>query len=143
MYEIFFASLGSPHRLTEVLSQYSLIQLIQTFSTSTATVTGPHHPHLHTNGSLTHPVILLFNALITGKRIVFLGHGRPAGQVASYVLSACALGSGCGSVLRGFVERAFPYAHLTNREEWESMYVRIGISPTKAPELITPTFTFL
>ena len=44
--------------------------------------------------------------------------------MASYVLSACALGSGCGSVLRGFVERAFPYAHLTNREEWESMYVR-------------------
>ena len=97
---------------------------------STASVTGPHHPHLHSNGSLTHPVILLFNALITGKRIVFLGHGRPAGQVASYVLSACALGSGCGSVLRGFVERAFPYAHLTNREEWESMYVRSNVSPT-------------
>ena len=64
---------------------------------------------------------------------MFLGHNRPAGQVASYVLSACALGSGCGSVLRGFVERAFPYAHLTKREEWESMYVRSGISPTKAP----------
>ncbi|KAF9653529.1 spindle pole body interacting protein [Thelephora ganbajun] len=105
----------------EEVGDYSLIQLIQTFSTPTATVTGPHHPHLHTNGSLTHPVILLFNALITGKRIVFLGHNRPAGQVASYVLSACALGSGCGSILRGFVERAFPYAHLTNREEWESI----------------------
>lgn len=105
----------------EEVGDYSLIQLIQTFSTQAATATGPHHPHLHTNGSFTHPVILLFNALITGKRIVFLGHGRPAGQVASYVLSACALGSGCGSVLRGFVERAFPYAHLTNREEWESI----------------------
>ncbi|KAF9787957.1 spindle pole body interacting protein [Thelephora terrestris] len=105
----------------EEVGDYSLIQLIQTFSTPTVTVTGPHHPHLHTNGSLTHPIIILFNALITGKRIVFLGHGRPAGQVASYVLSACSLGSGCGSVLRGFVERAFPYAHLTNREEWESI----------------------
>jgi len=127
MYGFFFASMGSPRRLTEILFQYSLIQLVQTFSTPTVTVIGPHHPHLHTNGSLTCPIILLFNALITGKRIVFLGHNRPAGQVASYVLSACALGSGCGAVLRGFVERAFPYAHLTNREEWESMYVCGGI----------------
>lgn len=104
--------------LTRAL-QYSLIQLIQTFSS--ATITGPLHPHLHSNGSLTHPIILLFNALVTGKRIIFLGHMRPAGQVSGYVLSACALGSGCGIILRGFIERAFPYANLTNREEWESM----------------------
>jgi len=99
--------------------QYSLIQLIQTFSS--ATITGPLHPHLHSNGSLTHPIILLFNALVTGKRIIFLGHNRPAGQVSHYVLSACALGSGCGIILQGFIERAFPYANLTNRDEWESM----------------------
>lgn len=99
--------------------QYSLIQLIQTLSV--ATTTGPLHPHLHSNGSHTHPIILLFNALVTGKRIIFLGHNRPAGQVSSYVLSACALGSGCGIILRGFIERAFPYATLTNRDEWESM----------------------
>ena len=141
-YGIFFASPGLSHRLTEILSQYSLIQLVQTFSTPTATVAGPHHPHLHTNGSFTHPVILLFNALITGKRIVFLGHNRPAGQVASYVLSACALGSGCGSILRGFVERAFPYAHLTNREEWESMYVRGCISSTTVPVTKCPHLFF-
>jgi hypothetical protein len=99
--------------------QYSLIQLIQTFST--ATTSGPLHPHLHSNGSLTHPIILLSNALVTGKRIIFLGHNRPAGQVSSYVLSACALGSGCGIILRGFIERAFPYANLLNRDEWESV----------------------
>lgn len=67
--------------------------------------------------------MILFNALVTGKRIIFLGYQRPAGQVSSYVLSACALGSGCGTIFRGFIERAFPYANLTNREEWESMYV--------------------
>ena len=99
--------------------QYSLIQLIQTFSS--AATSGPLHPHLHSNGSLTHPIILLFNALVTGKRIIFLGHNRPAGQVSSYVLSACALGSGCGIILRGFIERAFPYANLINRDEWESV----------------------
>lgn len=101
------------------VGDYSLIQLVQTFST--ATTSGPLHPHLHSNGSLTHPIILLFNALVTGKRIIFLGHNRPAGQVSSYVLSACALGSGCGIILRGFIERAFPYANLLNRDEWESV----------------------
>lgn len=104
-------------------AQYSLIQLIQTFSSPASTLSGPLHPHLHTNGPATHPIMILFNALVTGKRIIFLGYQRPAGQVSSYVLSACALGSGCGTIFRGFIERAFPYANLTNREEWESMYV--------------------
>jgi hypothetical protein len=100
--------------------QYSLITLIKEFS-SHQLVSGPQHPHLHTNGPQTHPIIILFNALVTGKRIIFLGHKRPAGEVSSFVLSACALGSGCGAVLRGFVERAFPYANLNNRDEWESV----------------------
>ncbi|KAI0703720.1 spindle pole body interacting protein [Cytidiella melzeri] len=104
----------------EEVGDYSLIQLVQTFSTPSTTITGPMHPHLHTSGNQTHPIIILFNALVTGKRIIFLGHHRPAGQVSSYVLSACALGSGCGMVLRGLIKRAFPYANLINKEEWES-----------------------
>jgi Stabilization of polarity axis len=52
---------------------------------------------------------------------IIFRHNRPAGQVSSYVLSACALGSGCGIILRGFIERAFPYATLINRDEWESV----------------------
>lgn len=105
----------------EEVGDYSLIQLVQLFSGPTAVLQGPLHPHLHTSGGQTHPIIILFNALVTGKRIIFLGHHRPAGQVSSYVLAACALGSGCGIVLRGFIKRAFPYANLTNREEWESI----------------------
>ncbi|KAI6124424.1 docking domain of Afi1 for Arf3 in vesicle trafficking-domain-containing protein [Pisolithus croceorrhizus] len=96
----------------EEVGDYSLMQLIQTFSTPQVTVSGPLHPHLHSNGNLTHAIIILFNALVTGKRVLFLGHNIPAGQVASYVLSACALGSGCGVAMRGFIERAFPYAGL-------------------------------
>ena len=107
-------------RLTNVVPQYSLITLIKVFSVHPV-VSGPVHPHLHTNGPQTHPIIVLFNALVTGKRIIFLGHRRPAGEVSSFVLSACALGSGCGAVLRGFIERAFPYANLRNRDEWESV----------------------
>ncbi|KAG5639106.1 hypothetical protein H0H81_006695 [Sphagnurus paluster] len=104
----------------EEVGDYSLITLIKEFS-SHQLVSGPQHPHLHTNGPQTHPIIILFNALVTGKRIIFLGHKRPAGEVSSFVLSACALGSGCGAVLRGFIERAFPYANLNNRDEWESV----------------------
>ncbi|GLB37694.1 putative docking domain of Afi1 for Arf3 in vesicle trafficking [Lyophyllum shimeji] len=104
----------------EEVGDYSLITLIKEFS-SHQLVSGPQHPHLHTNGPQTHPIIILFNALVTGKRIIFLGHKRPAGEVSSFVLSACALGSGCGVVLRGFIERAFPYANLNNRDEWESV----------------------
>ncbi|PPQ68193.1 hypothetical protein CVT25_015025 [Psilocybe cyanescens] len=104
----------------EEVGDYSLITLIKVFS-QYPTVSGPIHPHLHTNGPQTHPIIVLFNALVTGKRIIFLGHKRPAGLVSNFVLSACALGSGCGAVLRGFIERAFPYANLKNRDEWESV----------------------
>ncbi|KAF9027619.1 spindle pole body interacting protein [Hymenopellis radicata] len=102
----------------EEVGDYSLITLIKVFN---GTVTGPLHPHLHSSGPQTHPIIVLFNALVTGKRIMFLGHKRPAGEVSSFVLAACALGSGCGAVLRGFIERAFPYANLNNRDEWEAV----------------------
>ena len=57
------------------------------------------------------------NAMLTQKRIIFLGYGLPSGEVANYVVSACAMGSGAGGVLRGFTERAFPYTNLTNLDE--------------------------
>ncbi|KAL1680544.1 docking domain of Afi1 for Arf3 in vesicle trafficking-domain-containing protein [Schizophyllum commune] len=104
----------------EEVGDYSLITLVKLFHSPTL-VSGPHHPHLHTNGPATHPIIILFNALVTGKRIIFLGHRKPAGEVSTFVLAACALGSGCGAVLRGFIERAFPYANLNNKDEWESV----------------------
>lgn len=72
----------------------------------------PFIPSLHTSGPFTNPIILLINALLTQRRIIFLGHEKPASVVAGSVLAACALGSGGGSVLRGFTERAFPYANL-------------------------------
>ncbi|KAI0631091.1 spindle pole body interacting protein [Trametes polyzona] len=105
----------------EEVGEGSLTMLCTTFSPAITTMSGPLHPHLHTNGALTPPVIVLFNALVTGKRIIFLGHHKLAENVSNHVLAACALGSGCGVVLRGFIKRAFPYATLINREEWESI----------------------
>ncbi|KAG2227363.1 hypothetical protein INT45_004318, partial [Circinella minor] len=103
----------------EEVGDFSLINLIRTFSPP-ATHPGspnPHHPHLDCTGSYTHPIMLLLNALLTQKRIIFLGYGHPSGEVANYVLAACALGSGCGTVLRGFTERAFPYTNLTSVDD--------------------------
>ena len=101
----------------ETVGDFSLIKLIQTFS-------GPHsaspqpfglHPHLTTNGAYTHPVIVLVNALLTQKRVIFLGHNRPSGEVAEAVLAACALAS--GGILRGFTRHAFPYTDLTKIDD--------------------------
>ncbi|ETS60005.1 hypothetical protein PaG_05996 [Moesziomyces aphidis] len=105
----------------EEVGEYSLIRLIQTFSGPQSTPSGPVHPHLHINGPSTHPIIVLFNALVTQKRVIFLGYGQPAHLVASFVLAACALGSGCGAVLQGFAARAFPYTNLLALDELETV----------------------
>lgn len=101
----------------ETVGDFSLIKLIQTFSTPHSTQPQPFalHPHLTTNGAFTHPIIVLVNALLTQKRIIFLGHNRPSGEVAEAVLAACALAS--GGVLRGFVRHAFPYTDLTKVDD--------------------------
>jgi hypothetical protein len=101
----------------ETVGDFSLIKLIQTFSTPHTSQPQPFalHPHLTTNGAYTHPIIVLVNALLTQKRIIFLGHNRPSGEVAEAVLAACALAS--GGILRGFVRHAFPYTDLTKVDD--------------------------
>ena len=110
----------------EEIGDYSMIQLVTTFSGPNSMPTGPLHPHLHSNGSQTHPIVLLFNAMATQKRVMFLGHGQAAGNVASYVLAASALGSGCGVVFQGFAGRVFPYTNLTNLDELETVAAYIA-----------------
>ncbi|CAO3671704.1 unnamed protein product [Rhizopus stolonifer] len=103
----------------EEVGDFSVIKLINTFTPNVSHPgsPNPHHPHLDSSGSHTHPIMILLNALLTQKRIIFLGHGHPSGEVANYVLAACALGSGCGTVLKGFTERAFPYTNLTSVDD--------------------------
>ncbi|KAF9357867.1 hypothetical protein BGX34_009193 [Mortierella sp. NVP85] len=97
----------------EEVGEFSLIKLITTFSPASPSPNPhPYHAHLDSNGPNTHPIMLLMNGLLTEKRIIFLGNGHPAGDVANFVLAACALGSGSGGVLRGFPERAYPYTNL-------------------------------
>ncbi|TKA66071.1 hypothetical protein B0A55_11172 [Friedmanniomyces simplex] len=104
--------------LPETVGDFSLVKLITTFSTPHATSPQPFtptHPHLTTSGALTHPIIVLLNALLTQKRIIFLGHNLPSSDVAEAVLGACALAS--GGLLRGFTRHAFPYTDLTKIDD--------------------------
>ncbi|KAL9590938.1 MAG: hypothetical protein Q9203_000223 [Teloschistes exilis] len=101
----------------ETVGDFSLIKLIQAFSTPHAASPQPFllHAHLTTNGAYTHPIVVLVNAIFTQKRVIFLGHNRPSGEVAEAVLAACALAS--GGVLRGFTRHAFPYTDLTKIDD--------------------------
>lgn len=103
--------------MPETVGDFSLIKLIQTFSEPHVKSPIPFqlHPHLTTNGANTHPVIVLANALLTQKRVIFLGYNMPSGEVAETVLAACALAS--GGVLRGFTRHAFPYTDLTKIDD--------------------------
>ncbi|KAJ1924270.1 hypothetical protein IWQ60_005309 [Tieghemiomyces parasiticus] len=101
----------------EEVGEFFMNKLITTFANGQVSAPRPLHPHLDSGSPQPHPLILLINALLTQKRIIFLGHGRPSGEVANYVLAACALGSGSGGVLRGFTNRAFPYTNLTSLDQ--------------------------
>lgn len=103
--------------MPESVGDFSLIKLIQNFSDphTKSPQPFPPHPHLTTNGPSTHPIIVLANALLTQKRVIFLGHNMPSGEVAEAVLAACALAS--GGVLRGFTRHAFPYTDLTKIDD--------------------------
>ena len=101
----------------ETVGDFSIIKLIQTFAAPHAAAPQPFplHPHLTTSGAFTHPIIVLLNAILTEKRVMFLGHNRPSGEVAAAVLAACALAS--GSILRGFTRHAFPYTDLSKIDD--------------------------
>ncbi|PLN78198.1 spindle pole body interacting protein [Aspergillus taichungensis] len=101
----------------EIVGDFSLIKLVQIFSAAHSTNPQPFplHSHLTTSGAFTHPIIVLVNAMLTQKRVVFLGHNRPSGEVAEAVLAACALAS--GGILRGFTRHAFPYTDLTKIDD--------------------------
>ncbi|ODA80124.1 hypothetical protein RJ55_03082 [Drechmeria coniospora] len=103
--------------MPETVGDFSLIKLIQNFSEPHVKSPQPFplHPHLTTNGTHTHPIMVLVNGLLTQKRIIFLGHNMPSGEVAEAVLATCALAS--GGILRGFTRHAFPYTDLTKIDD--------------------------
>ncbi|KAJ3034132.1 hypothetical protein HDV00_005417 [Rhizophlyctis rosea] len=114
----------------EEVGEFTVTKLLTTFPTSSCITPPPSpipslrwhnnapycwHPHLD-SGPQTHPLILLLNALLSEKKVLFLGYGKPSGEVAGYVLAAICLASGGGAVVRGFVERSWPYVSLAGLE---------------------------
>jgi hypothetical protein len=80
--------------------------------------------------------MLILNAVLAHKRILFLGHGQPANNVARMVLAACAMASGCGQVFRAMTESAFPYANLASLDILEEFQGFVaGVSNPRFEEL--------
>ncbi|KAL4108551.1 hypothetical protein PRIC1_000266 [Phytophthora ramorum] len=72
----------------------------------------------HDDGTLTQllqtfgdQTMALFNAVLTGQRVVFLGYNRPAGEVCNFVLATSSL---VCPPLFGLIHRQYPYANLTD-----------------------------
>ena len=86
-------------------------------------VTFAWHPHLDI-GPSTSPLLLLIFALLTEKRVLFVGHGKPCRDVGNCVLSCIAIASG-GDLLDGVIDRCFPYASLGNVEELLKQLIKI------------------
>ncbi|CAN6668194.1 hypothetical protein TRVA0_040S00606 [Trichomonascus vanleenenianus] len=98
----------------ESVGDFSLIRLISTVTS----ITGRFdmlHPQLTIYGPGTPPLIVLINALLTQKRILFVGMNSPSSDVAEHVLAACSLAS--GGILRSFNTHAFPYTDLSKVDD--------------------------
>ncbi|KAJ3348789.1 hypothetical protein HDU91_006503 [Kappamyces sp. JEL0680] len=70
------------------------------------------HPHLDI-GTAPSPMLILIFALLTEKKVLFIGHSRPCREVGNCVLSCVAIASG-GDVIPGTIDRCFPYTSLAN-----------------------------
>ncbi|KAL7687058.1 putative arf3-interacting protein [Plasmopara halstedii] len=72
----------------------------------------------HDDGTLTlllqtfgDQTMVLYNAVLTGQRLIMLGYNRPAGEVCNFVL---AISSMVCPPLFGLIHRQYPYANLTD-----------------------------
>lgn len=86
----------------------------------------PYIPYLHTNGAQTHPLIVILNAIITHKRVLFISQKQGSNLTARMILAACAMASGCGQVLRGITAHAYPTAGLWDMDTFESSVAYIA-----------------
>ncbi|KAJ3064022.1 hypothetical protein HDU98_000227 [Podochytrium sp. JEL0797] len=129
----------------EEIGEFSLIKLITTFSALDAVVppqnqelkwrnSAPYfwHPHLD-SGSQTHALVFLINAVLSEKRIVFVGNGRTGTDVASFVYAATAIGGGGGLVLSGLAAKTFA---VVGMKELQAMQNTTGfIAGTTDPSI--------
>lgn len=90
-------TLGDYFNPTDLNFKPNLINILN------ATLATPHHNNeLTIYGLLTPPIIILLNAFLTGKRILFMSYENSAGHIIDHILLALKLISG-GGILTGFL----------------------------------------
>lgn len=67
----------------------------------------------------------VYNAVLTGQRVLFVGYNHAAGDVCKFVLAACAM---VAPPLCGIVHRTFPYANLSDLSFLETPGFVAGVS---------------
>lgn len=98
----------------ESVGDFSVIKLISTLLNITHPIQ-QFHSHLTIYGPNTHPLLVLIFALLTQKRILFIGLNTPSRDVAEHVLACCSIAS--AGILRSFTTNAFPYTDLSKVDE--------------------------
>lgn len=93
----FSDTVGDYFNPTDLNLKANLLALLSALS-----ATLHHHNEMTIYGPLTPPIIVLVNALLTGKRIMFLSYKSPAGHIIDCVLLALKLVTG-GGILTGFL----------------------------------------
>eukprot|EP00904_Undaria_pinnatifida_P005219 jgi/Undpi1/1827/HiC_scaffold_12.g05214.m1 len=70
-------------------------------------------------------IMSIYNAVLTGRRVMFVGYNHAAGDVCKIVLAACALVS---PPIQGILHRAFPYASLSDLSFLETPSFVAGVT---------------
>ena len=97
----------------ERIGEFSMIDFIQRYNkTGEEIPSGPIIKELHSSGQNTPNLIVLINAVLTNKRVLFQGHHISASEVCQHVLALVSLASGNGAILRGITKRCFPYCSI-------------------------------
>lgn len=80
----------------------------------------PYLWHHHLDCSQSHPFLILLFALISEKKVLFVGHGLSCQQVGNCVLACIAMLSG-GDLISS-IHRCFPYTCLANVDDLIKWY---------------------
>lgn len=92
----------------------------------------PPYPELLVYGESTPAIVVLINAFLTHKKILYLGNKTPALAICEAVFATIALISGGGGLLRGFLKQTYPYIDLSKFEfiEQQDWYFAGTANPT-------------
>lgn len=119
--------------LPDVVGDFSVSEFLKAFSTATLVVPGNRACDIAPHGGATPPILVLVYALITRRRVFFLGPGRSGAEICAFVFAALALISGGAGLVPGLARQTYPYIDL-------SKYDFIAAQPFFLAGTANPTF---